>query len=139
MLEESATGRLPFWGGAICWQGAIKDQVLTNGRVHPDSYEVVQRLWSDAGRELPGADLYQRMTYLELKQRLAELLLMRVDKMTMATSVEARVPFLDHDFAEFAMSLPPSMKVRDGMGKFALKRAVSKFLPDDIVYRQKQG
>ena len=42
------------------------------------------------------------MTYLELKQRLAELLLMRVDKMTMATSVEARVPFLDHELVEFA-------------------------------------
>ena len=46
------------------------------------------------------------MTYLELKQRLAELLLMRVDKMTMATSVEARVPFLDHELVEFAMALP---------------------------------
>src|SRR3954453_14189157 len=139
MLEESATGRLPFWGGAICWQGAIKDQVLTNGRVHPDSYEIVQRLWDDAGRERADADLFQRMTYLELKQRLAELLLMRVDKMTMATSVEARVPFLDHELVEFALALPPSVKVRDGVGKVILKEAVDGLLPRDLVYRRKQG
>jgi asparagine synthase (glutamine-hydrolysing) len=140
ILAESAAGRLPFWGGAICWQGPTKDQLLTNGRTHPDSYEVVQRLWDDAARELPGADLFQRMTYLELKQRLAELLLMRVDKMTMATSVEARVPFLDHDFVEFVLALPEQMKVRDGVGKYLLKKAVAgSVIPREIAYRKKQG
>ena len=65
---------------------------------------------------------------------------MRVDKMTMATSVEARVPFLDHELVEFAMALPPEMKVRDGVGKYLLKRAVDGPAPaDDIVYRKKQG
>ncbi len=79
------------------------------------------------------------MTYLELKQRLAELLLMRVDKMTMATSVEARVPFLDRELVEFALALPPEMKVRDGIGKWLLKRAVDGLLPSEIVHRPKQG
>jgi asparagine synthase (glutamine-hydrolysing) len=140
-VAEAAAGRLPFWGGAICYQGVIKDRVLAhNGRVPPDSYEIVQRFWDAAGRECPGADLLQKMTYLELKQRLAELLLMRVDKMTMATSVEARVPFLDHELVEFAMALPPEMKVRDGVGKYLLKKAVAgSLLPDHIVYRKKQG
>jgi asparagine synthase (glutamine-hydrolysing) len=140
-VAEAAAGRLPFWGGAICYQGAIKERVLAhNGRRIPDSYGVVERFWSAAERERPGADLLSKMTYLELKQRLAELLLMRVDKMTMATSVEARVPFLDHELVEFAMALPPDMKVRDGVGKYLLKRAVSKsLLPEHIVYRRKQG
>jgi asparagine synthase (glutamine-hydrolysing) len=140
-VAEAAAGRLPFWGGAICYQGVIKDRVLApNGRVVPDSYEVVRRFWDAAERERPGADLLQKMTYLELKQRLAELLLMRVDKMTMATSVEARVPFLDHELVEFAMALPPEMKVRDGVGKYLLKKAVAgRLLPDHIVYRKKQG
>ena len=79
------------------------------------------------------------MTYLELKNRLAELLLMRVDKMTMANSVEARVPFLDHDLVEFALALPPEMKVRDGRGKYLLKKAVAGLLPPEIVNRPKQG
>jgi asparagine synthase (glutamine-hydrolysing) len=140
-LREAADGRLPFWGGAICYRGTLKDRVMANGGNGggPSSYDVVERFWSQAERERPGADLLQKMTYLELKQRLAELLLMRVDKMTMATSVEARVPFLDHELVEFAMALPPEMKVRDGVGKYVLKKAVEDVLPRHIVYRKKQG
>jgi asparagine synthase (glutamine-hydrolysing) len=138
---ETIAGRIPFWGGAICYHGESKRGVLAgNGRERPDSYDVVLRFWEDAERELPGADLLQKITYLELKQRLAELLLMRVDKMTMASSVEARVPFLDHELVEFALALPPRMKVRGGTGKWLLKRAVAaKLLPEHIVYRRKQG
>jgi asparagine synthase (glutamine-hydrolysing) len=140
-LREAADGRLPFWGGAICYRGTLKDRVMANGGNGggPNSYDVVERFWRQAERERPGADLLQKMTYLELKQRLAELLLMRVDKMTMATSVEARVPFLDHELVEFAMALPPGMKVRDGVGKYVLKKAVEDVLPRHIVYRKKQG
>jgi asparagine synthase (glutamine-hydrolysing) len=138
-IEEAAEGRLPFWGGAIAYQGELKERVLTNGRRHPDSYAIVERFWHEAERERPGADLLQKMTYLELKNRLAELLLMRVDKMTMANSVEARVPFLDHELVEFALALPPELKVRGGSGKYLLKRAVSGLLPAEIVNRPKQG
>jgi asparagine synthase (glutamine-hydrolysing) len=140
-LREAAAGRLPFWGGAICYRGTLKERVMANGGngSAPSSYDVVERFWEQAERERPGADLLQKMTYLELKQRLAELLLMRVDKMTMATSVEARVPFLDHELVEFAMALPPEMKVRNGTGKYLLKKAVDGILPSEIVYRRKQG
>jgi asparagine synthase (glutamine-hydrolysing) len=145
-LANSAAGRLPFWGGAICYTGELKRQILAcndngngngNGNgAHLDAYRVVKRLWEEAG---PDADLFQKMTYLELKQRLAELLLMRVDKMTMATSVEARVPFLDHQLVEFALALPMRMKVRDGVGKWLLKQTVEGLLPKEIVQRPKQG
>jgi len=138
-IEDAAEGRMPFWGGAIAYQGELKERVLSNGRPHPDSYQIVERLWQQAERDLPGADLLQKMTYLELKNRLAELLLMRVDKMTMAHGVETRVPFLDVDLVEFALALPPEMKVRNGTGKYLLKKAVSGVLPPDIVNRPKQG
>ena len=64
---------------------------------------------------------------------------MRVDKMLMATSVEGREPFLDHHLVEFALALPPEMKVRDGVGKVLLKQAVDGLLPHDLVYRKKMG
>jgi asparagine synthase (glutamine-hydrolysing) len=64
---------------------------------------------------------------------------MRVDKMTMANSVEARVPFLDHELVQFALALPPDLKVRGNSGKYLLKRAVSGLLPPEIVNRPKQG
>ena len=138
-IADAAAGRLPFWGGAICYTGELKRQVLAGNGTRPDAYRVVQQLWDEAERSRPGVDLLQRMTYMELKLRLAELLLMRVDKMTMATSVEARVPFLDRELVEFALALPPEMKVRDGTGKWLLKRAVDGLLPTEIVYRRKQG
>jgi asparagine synthase (glutamine-hydrolysing) len=139
-VGSAAERRLPFWGGAICYRGSTKERILTNGHsTRFDSYDVVRRIWEEAERGADRPDLLQKMTYLELKNRLAELLLARVDKMTMATSVEARVPFLDHDFVEFVLAMPQRMKVRDGLGKYALKRAVDGLLPNEIVYRPKQG
>jgi asparagine synthase (glutamine-hydrolysing) len=64
---------------------------------------------------------------------------MRVDKMTMANSVEARVPFLDQQLVEFAMALPPRMRTRGRSGKVLLKKAVAGLLPAEIVDRPKQG
>jgi asparagine synthase (glutamine-hydrolysing) len=57
----------------------------------------------------------------------------------MATSVEARVPFLDQDLVEFAMALPPEMKVRKGTGKYLLKSAVEGIVPSETVHRTKMG
>jgi asparagine synthase (glutamine-hydrolysing) len=74
-----------------------------------------------------------------MKLRLPEHLLMRVDKLTMAHAVEARVPFLDHDVVEFATRLPPSYKLRDGIGKRILKKAAEPYLDHDMIYRRKQG
>ena len=59
--------------------------------------------------------------------------------MSMACSIESRVPFLDHVFVEFAASVPPHMKQRGKEGKHILKKAVGDLLPESIIYRQKQG
>jgi asparagine synthase (glutamine-hydrolysing) len=140
IVAAAGENELPFWGGAICYRGAMKDRVLANGHgSRYDSYAIVRALWEAGRNGAADPDLLQRMTHLELKLRLAELLLMRVDKMTMANSVEARVPFLDHEFVEFAMALPADMKVRNGVGKYALKQAVETILPNEIVHRPKQG
>jgi asparagine synthase (glutamine-hydrolysing) len=84
-------------------------------------------------------DFLNRMIYLELKLRLPELLLARVDKITMANSIEARVPFLDHRLVEFAMNIPMDMKIKNGVSKYALKEAVRGVIPDKIIDRKKQG
>ena len=79
------------------------------------------------------------MTYLDLNLRLPELLLMRVDKMSMGVSLEGRVPFLDHKFVELAMSLPQSLKTKDGTLKYLLKKSVRGIIPDELIDRKKQG
>ena len=139
LLERAARDRVPYWGGAIVYRGREKERLLNPSLHGYDAEDVIERIWDEAERELPGIGLKQRMSYLEIKQRLAELLLMRVDKMTMASSVEARVPFLDHELVEFAFALPDRVKVRDGEGKWLLKKAVEGLLPDDVIYRPKQG
>ena len=79
------------------------------------------------------------MTYVDLNIRLPELLLMRVDKMSMGVSLEGRVPFLDHKFIELVMSIPSNMKTRGGILKYLLKKAVRGLIPDEIIDRKKQG
>ncbi len=135
-LYDAGHSRLPFWGGAICFRGEVKDRILAGGN-GANSYGVVETHWDAASRS--GADLFQHMTYVELKQRLPELLLMRLDKIAMASSVEAREPFLDHHLVEFAMALPPRAKFRHGQGKHVLRRAMRGLLPDEIIDRPKQG
>jgi asparagine synthase (glutamine-hydrolysing) len=75
----------------------------------------------------------------ELALRLSELLLMRVDKMTMAASVESRAPYLDHALVEFAAQLPLDYLWREGQGKLVLKHALRDVLPSWVLERRKQG
>ena len=64
---------------------------------------------------------------------------MKQDQMSMATSIESRVPFLDHKFVEFAASVPPHMKLRGKQGKYIMKKAVEDLIPHEIIYRKKMG
>ena len=79
------------------------------------------------------------MTYVDLNLRLPELLLMRVDKMSMGVALEGRVPFLDHRFVGLALSIPERAKVDGGELKHILKRAVRGLIPDEVIDRPKQG
>ncbi len=79
-----------------------------------------------------------RMLYADQKTYLVELL-MKQDQMSMASSIESRVPFLDHTFVEFASRVPDSLKIRDGIGKYIIKRSVEDLLPKEIIYRKKMG
>src|SRR6266576_2147846 len=132
-----------FWGGAVVFDETMKPAVLSpdmraryNGL---STYNVVRQYQETIAAARPDSDYAARMTYLELKLRLPELLLMRVDKITMATSVEARVPFLDHHLIEYAMGLPGALKVKGQTGKHILKRALESVLPADVLYKPKRG
>jgi asparagine synthase (glutamine-hydrolysing) len=134
-------GRL-WWGGAVAFYERGFDRLTTpelRRDLNGDSpSEVVAGIAEDADRFGARDDL-DRLIYQDLRLRLPELLLMRVDKLTMANSIEARVPFLDHELVELAMSVPAEEKIRDGIGKHVLKRAVSDLLDDELVWRPKQG
>ena len=143
LIRRLGAGEPLFWGGAIVYDETFKPRILSrqmrdrmNGL---SSLQPVETYLKHIEQERPESDFLARMTYLELKLRLPELLLMRVDKITMATSVEARVPFLDHHLVEYAMALPRSLKVQGESGKHVLKRALEGILPRDILYEKKRG
>jgi len=86
-----------------------------------------------------GFDNLNLMLYMDLKTWLPDDLLSKVDRMSMAASLEARVPYLDHRLVEFAFALPSSMKLRGSTGKYILKKVASKYLPKEIINRRKMG
>lgn len=94
-----------------------------------------ERLFS----HLPQASNLRRMSYSDIKSWLPDDLLVKADKMTMAASLELRVPFLDHKLVEFATSLPDSYRLNGQEGKHLLKTLAAEKLPREIVYRKKQG
>jgi asparagine synthase (glutamine-hydrolysing) len=143
LLRRLGNGESLFWGGAEAMAEEEKRELLSTrlrrqfaGR---SSYEIVRQYYEEFRERSPIQDYLQFMTYLDLNLRLPELLLMRVDKMTMANSVEGRVPFLDHKFVELAMSLPARVKIHNHKAKHILKKAAERVLPRDIVYRRKVG
>jgi asparagine synthase (glutamine-hydrolysing) len=84
-------------------------------------------------------DPLSRMLYVDTKLWLPDLLLARGDKLSMAVSLEARVPLLDHKLVEFAAALPQNMKVRKMTRKYLLKKVTGAWLPPEILHRKKQG
>jgi asparagine synthase (glutamine-hydrolysing) len=82
--------------------------------------------------------MLNRMLYADQKTYLVELL-MKQDQMSMANSIESRVPLLDHTLVEFAAQVPDSLKIRGKEQKYIFKRAVEDLLPREIVYRRKMG
>jgi asparagine synthase (glutamine-hydrolysing) len=129
----------PFWGGAIAFEEREKQRMAPALSRRYRSWDAIRPIHDEFSRRWPDADVVARMSYVELRQREPELLLARVDKITMSVALEARVPFLDHRLVEYVLRLPGDMKVRGGRTKAILKRALEGLLPHDLVHRRKQG
>lgn len=159
IIDRAARGREHFWSGATVfwdtlkqdlvsasadWSAQVPESVLNSGLLpsgylETDTFNVISSFLEPFDKGHPGQDVLTRMIYNEFKLRLPELLLMRVDKITMSESLEARVPFLDHELVEFTMDIPESWKTRNGEAKYLLKKAVEGLIPDNIIYRRKMG
>jgi asparagine synthase (glutamine-hydrolysing) len=142
-IRRASRGGPVFWGGEEAFSETKKSWLLSSrmrrecaGR---SSWEVLAPIYSRFLEHASDPNPMNWMTYLDLNFRLPELLLMRVDKMSMGVSLEGRVPFLDHKLIELAMGIPPEMKIREGKLKYILKKAVRGHVPDALLDRAKQG
>jgi asparagine synthase (glutamine-hydrolysing) len=142
-LRRDAGGRPVFWGGAEAFTEEQKRRLLSprlrrelGGLTSWDALAPIRARFETAAWEPSHVNW---MSYLDLRLRLPELLLMRIDKMSMGVSLEARVPFLDHRFVGLALSIPTKVKVPGGELKHVLRRAVRGVIPDELIDRPKQG
>lgn len=159
ILDRAARDREHFWSGATVFWDTLKDQLVRKSAIRAsanyqplldcglmpqnlletDTFNVIASFNQALTATNPDHDVLQRMTYNEFKLRLPELLLMRVDKIGMSVSIEARVPFLDHELVEYSLDIPMAQKIKGNTPKYILKKAVEGIIPDDIIYRKKMG
>lgn len=137
VLERAAQGGELYWGGAVAFYDRHRRQLWPGSTSRAGA---VAGLYADVDAALPHAGQLDRMIGIELRQRLPELLLMRLDKITMGSSIEAREPYLDHRLVEIALAIPGDLKYRDGITKWVLKQVALRVgLDRELVYRPKQG
>lgn len=135
-LSQPAPERWMNWFGVF--NGSLKNNLLsdrTKACIDSDSSRVFRR-WL---QQNPQRDDLSSMLYLDTKIWLPDNLLMKGDKMTMAASLEARIPLLDYKLIEYAASIPSHIKTRPFQAKYLLKRAYADILPAPILTRKKMG
>lgn len=158
-VGRAARGGEAFWSGAVAYWESQKaplmngadpaepedfEELIGMGLLPPrfrarDSEQVALAYLNGFDERFPESDQLMRMIHNEFRLRLPELLLMRVDKITMASSLEGRVPFLDHELVDYTMGIPMDAKIKGGEAKALLKSAVRGIIPDEIIDRPKMG
>jgi asparagine synthase (glutamine-hydrolysing) len=122
---------------------ACRPEVKTK-LIHPDvqrelkGYDT-QNLFRKYYERAQSDDPLSRIQYLDIKTYLPDDILVKVDRASMAHSLEVRAPLLDHKLMELAATMPSSLKLKGGEGKYILKRAFREKLPHDVLYRPKMG
>ena len=110
-----------------------------DGLLKTDTGEKLLQCWADLSDLVPQTDELGRLQFLEIRSTLPDELLMYADKLSMAHSLELRVPYLDKDVVEYAERLGSNLKLRNGVGKWIHRQVCRKFLPAAIVRRPKRG
>jgi asparagine synthase (glutamine-hydrolysing) len=143
LLKRHLSGQPILWTGAEHPSNEKREKLLSDDVLNQlkgySSWKVIKPYYEKYLSKVKRPDLLSWLSYSDIKFRLPELLLMRVDKMSMGASIETRVPFLDYHLVEFAMSLGRNIKFKHNKSKYLLKKSVDEIVPDYIINRKKQG
>lgn len=140
VLHQAAIGaRDGYLHGITIADAALRSRMFSADLTHQlAGYDPLDS-FRDLYNRAPGADFLSKITYLDLKTYLVDDVLTKVDRASMANSLEVRVPLLDHQVVEFAYSLPLHLKLRNGKGKYLLRKTMSRFLHQDFLDARKMG
>ena len=119
--------------------GIKTDVVNSDLRTSPTKSSFVEDTFRTYFQRVKSTTELNQMLYVDTKVWLPDDLLVKADKMTMAASIELRVPFLDHRMIEFAAKLPMAFKIKNGETKYLLKKVMEPYLPKAVIYRPKRG
>lgn len=145
MLKRSEKQQDFFWSGAKGFKESTKNEFLTEGFLSRtatfDSFSVIADLKLEfaALDQKEPSDYINWLCFTGLRNIIPNLYANRLDKLTMAHSVEGRSPFLDHDIIQNAFSITGDLKIKEGEAKYILKKSLERILPDEVLYRKKQG
>jgi len=125
------------------WLGSFsfpENESVLSAEIHPqfNRDRLVEEI-SLYEKEYPYADRITKLQYIDLRLYLQESILVKVDRASMACSLEVRAPFLDHELVEFVMGLPSNLKLNGFTSKYLLKQAMKNYLPKEIIRREKKG
>jgi asparagine synthase (glutamine-hydrolysing) len=151
-LPHSAIGKYYLYNFSLDLIQAYVDSVShfnTPRKLSLYSGDFIETLGNDFGRpeqfyanianRVNSKNPLDKLLYLDSKTYLPSDILVKVDRMSMATSLEARAPLLDQELIEFVQKIPPEFKLKDDQTKYILKKAMHGILPDEILFRSKQG
>ena len=128
-----------YFHGVAIMPDRVRDQLFSDKfRTDLQGYRAIEVMREHAQRS-PTGDPLSMVQYLDMKTYLPGDILTKVDRASMAHALEVRVPLLDHKLVEWMSGLPPDMKLRRNEGKYIFKKSLEKYLPDDILYRDKMG
>jgi len=119
--------------------GPQVEGLFQDGLLSPEAGDAILKCWEDMGELMSGTDELGGLQFLEVRSTLPDELLMYADKLSMAHSLELRVPFVDKEIVEYVERLPASFKVRNGSRKWLHRQVCRSFLPESIVRRPKRG
>ncbi|MFN8153407.1 MAG: asparagine synthase (glutamine-hydrolyzing) [Bacteroidia bacterium] len=146
MLHRAAEGQEFFWGGAKAFKESYKRKLLSEAWQQRtstyNSYDVIKGMKAEFDQykaRFPWLNHLDWMCFLGYRQQIPTRYLHRMDKLGMANSIEIRCPFLDTSFTGLALSLPPSLKIKNNIPKYILKKSFEKILDHDTLYRKKMG
>ena len=139
LVSNILFNRTSFAGGALGFNLNELDHIIDGGiPKESDLLYYVDNKWDDYFQS-KDAKLSKWMTLIDLQIRLPELLLMRMDKLTMQSAIEARVPFLDHHLVEYVLTIPEKIIFDKKTTKPLLKKVAQNHIPEKIINRKKQG
>jgi asparagine synthase (glutamine-hydrolysing) len=124
---------------SMSWFGTDKKRILSKQLLRELTGYDVENLFSTISVECQSQDPLTRVQYLDVKTYLVDDILTKVDRASMANSLEVRVPLLDHEFMEMVATIPSHLKLHGKEGKYILKKALQPMLPKSTLYRTKMG